>query len=51
VVGWSSGGSLVGRLPRPAARVVGRDGGETPPPPGREVSLLSSPAYFHLADV
>jgi tRNA A-37 threonylcarbamoyl transferase component Bud32 len=37
-----------GRLPRPAVRVVGRDGSELPPPPGVEVELLPAPAYFHL---
>jgi tRNA A-37 threonylcarbamoyl transferase component Bud32 len=37
-----------GTLPRPAARVIGRDGCPLPAPAGVEVELLPSPAYFHL---
>ena len=47
VAGWSPVRRR-GRLPRPAARVVGRDGRELPVPPGVEVELLPAPAYFHL---
>lgn len=48
VAGWSPV-RRHGRLPRPAARVVGRDGGALPVPDGVEVELGPAPAYFHLA--
>jgi tRNA A-37 threonylcarbamoyl transferase component Bud32 len=48
VAGWSPERRRA-RLPRPAARVVGRDGRELPAPDGVEVELLPAPAYFHLA--
>jgi hypothetical protein len=48
VVGWSPERRR-GRLPRPAARVVGRDGGVVPASAGVEVELGPAPAYFHLA--
>lgn len=48
VAGWSPV-RRQGRLPRPAARVVGRDGGALPAPAGIEVELLPAPAYFHLS--
>jgi hypothetical protein len=60
VVGWSHGGSAAGSgagvaaaanaaiLPRPAARVFGRDGAPLPTPPTATVHLTPSPAYFHL---
>jgi len=47
VAGWSQV-RRQGRLPRPAARVVGRDGGALPVPAGVEVELRPAPAYFHL---
>jgi hypothetical protein len=47
VAGWSPV-RRQGRLPRPAARVVGRDGGALPAPAGSEVELLPTPAYFQL---
>ena len=47
VAGWSPV-RRQGRLPRPAARVVERDGGALPVPAGSEVELLPTPAYFHL---
>jgi tRNA A-37 threonylcarbamoyl transferase component Bud32 len=47
VAGWSPV-RRQGRLPRPAARVVGRDGGVLPVPAGVEVELDPAPAYFHL---
>jgi Lipopolysaccharide kinase (Kdo/WaaP) family len=57
VVGWSHGGTgaltagsagTAATLPRPAARVFGRDGAPLPTPPGATVHLTPSPAYFHL---
>jgi Lipopolysaccharide kinase (Kdo/WaaP) family len=47
VAGWSPV-RRQGRLPRPAARVIGRDGGVLPVPAGSEVELLPTPAYFEL---
>ncbi|HXO29036.1 MAG TPA: hypothetical protein VOA80_16920, partial [Thermoanaerobaculia bacterium] len=47
VAGWSPV-RRQGRLPRPAARVIGRDGGALPVPAGLEVELLPTPAYFQL---
>ena len=47
VAGWSPV-RRQGRLPRPAARVIGRDGGMMPVPAGVEVELLPAPAYFQL---
>lgn len=47
VAGWSPVRRQT-RLPRPAARVVGRDGGVLPVPGGSEVELVPAPAYFHL---
>ncbi|HEV3074784.1 MAG TPA: hypothetical protein VHB47_10235, partial [Thermoanaerobaculia bacterium] len=47
VAGWSPV-RRQGRLPRPAARVVGRDGAALSAPTGSEVELLPTPAYFHL---
>jgi hypothetical protein len=47
VAGWSPE-RRQGRLPRPAERVVGRDGCELPAPAGVDVELLPAPAYFHL---
>ena len=47
VAGWSPV-RRQGRLPRPAARVIGRDGGALPVPAGSEVELLPTPAYFQL---
>jgi hypothetical protein len=49
IVGWSPEGGR-GRLPRPARRVVGRDGEALPAPAGVEVELGPAPVYFHLAD-
>ncbi|MDX1500873.1 MAG: lipopolysaccharide kinase InaA family protein [Thermoanaerobaculia bacterium] len=49
VAGWSSGGTVVVELPRPARAVVGRDGAESPGA-GPRVEVGSSPAYFLLAD-
>jgi hypothetical protein len=48
VAGWSPEPRR-GRLPRPAERVVGRDGAELPPPDGVEVELTGSPVYYCLA--
>jgi hypothetical protein len=48
IVGWSPEGRR-GKLPRPAASVVGRDGEALPGPAGIEVELEPAPAYFHLA--
>ncbi|HEX4961580.1 MAG TPA: lipopolysaccharide kinase InaA family protein [Thermoanaerobaculia bacterium] len=45
VVGWSAGGKALAVLPRPAARVTGRDGEEIA---ATELELGSSPRYFHL---
>jgi tRNA A-37 threonylcarbamoyl transferase component Bud32 len=47
VAGWSPDRRRA-RLPRPAARVVSRDGCELPPPEGVEVELGPAPAYYHL---
>jgi tRNA A-37 threonylcarbamoyl transferase component Bud32 len=47
VAGWSQV-RRQGLLPRPAERVVGRDGGALPVPAGVEVELLPAPAYYHL---
>ena len=47
VAGWSPVRRQA-RLPRPAMRVVGRDGGAQPVPGGLEVELLPTPAYFQL---
>jgi tRNA A-37 threonylcarbamoyl transferase component Bud32 len=47
VAGWSPA-RRQGRLPRPAARVVARDGEALPVPAGMEVELGPAPAYFHL---
>jgi tRNA A-37 threonylcarbamoyl transferase component Bud32 len=47
VVGWSPV-LRRGRLPRPAARVVGRDGGALAVSAGLEVELAPAPVYFHL---
>jgi len=47
VAGWSPVPRR-GRLPRPAGRVVGRDGGGLAVPTGVEVELVPAPAYFHL---
>jgi len=47
VAGWSPE-RRQGKLPRPAARVVGRDGGALPATAGVEVELGPAPAYFHL---
>ncbi|MFY9821009.1 MAG: lipopolysaccharide kinase InaA family protein [Thermoanaerobaculia bacterium] len=47
VVGWSTAGTVKVVLPRPAARVVGRDGEEMAAA-GPEVELDSSPRYFRL---
>ncbi len=47
VAGWSPE-RRQGKLPRPAARVIGRDGEALPPPAGLEVELGPAPAYFHL---
>ena len=48
IVGWSAGGPTSVRLPRPAAKLIGRDGETLPPPPTPEVQLNSSPRYFWL---
>jgi tRNA A-37 threonylcarbamoyl transferase component Bud32 len=49
VAGWSPVRRR-GHLPRPAQRVVSRDGRERPGVPGAlEIELLPAPAYFHLA--
>jgi Lipopolysaccharide kinase (Kdo/WaaP) family len=47
LAGWSPV-RRQGRLPRPAARVIGRDGGVLPVPAGSEVELVPTPAYFEL---
>jgi len=47
VVGWSPEPRR-GRLPRPAVRVVGRDGCSLVVPRGTELELVPAPAYFHL---
>ena len=47
VAGWSPV-RRQGRLPRPAARVVARDGGAVPVPAGVDVDLRPAPAYYHL---
>jgi tRNA A-37 threonylcarbamoyl transferase component Bud32 len=47
VVGWSRVPGVRARLPRPAGRIVARDGGELPFA-GGDVELSPSPAYFHL---
>jgi tRNA A-37 threonylcarbamoyl transferase component Bud32 len=50
VVGWSATEARTpARLPRPAARAVSRDGTPLAAPPGRDVELLPSPVYYHLA--
>ncbi len=49
VVGWSLAGRQRVRLPGPPLAVVGRDGDERPCPPGPEVEVEPSPAYFVLA--
>lgn len=48
VAGWSPVARRA-ELPRPAVRVVGRDGGELPPPRRVEVDLVPAPAFFELA--
>jgi hypothetical protein len=47
-VGWSLEGRERIRLPRPARRVVERDGESAAMPPTTEVDVSSSPRYFHL---
>jgi hypothetical protein len=47
IAGWSPERRRA-KLPRPAARVVGRDGEERAAPAGVEVELGPAPAYFHL---
>ncbi len=48
VVGWSVDAGCRASLPRPAARVVDRDGEEQPVPSTTEIELTSSPVYYHL---
>jgi hypothetical protein len=48
VVGWSAAGPARAVLPRPAAGVIVRDGGELATPDGVEVELGVSPKYFRL---
>jgi tRNA A-37 threonylcarbamoyl transferase component Bud32 len=48
VVGWSTEGAVKTILPRPAVRVIGRDGEELPGIGGAEVNLEPLPRYFHL---
>jgi hypothetical protein len=48
VVGWSTAGHVRADLPRPASRVVGRDGERLEAPAGPQVDLDRSPRYFWL---
>jgi hypothetical protein len=48
VVGWSTAESVKATLPRPAARVVGRDGERLEAPAGETVEVGPSPRYFLL---
>jgi tRNA A-37 threonylcarbamoyl transferase component Bud32 len=51
VAGWSAADRPVqARLPRPAMKVTGRDGGALAVPPGVEVEVDASPRYFRLQD-
>lgn len=49
VVGWSLRSGVRAALPRPASRVLSRDGEALPPTSSAEVTLDSSPTYFYLA--
>ena len=48
LVGWSVSGSATAALPRPAARVAGRDGDELPVPRGEQIELDEAPRYIVL---
>lgn len=50
VVGWSTAGEISARLPRPPARVFGRDGEEIAAPGSDEVEIGPSPRYFLLEE-
>ena len=48
VVGWSTAGTVGATLPRPASRVIGRDGEDLEPTDDPTVELGSAPRYFYL---
>jgi hypothetical protein len=50
VVGWSVAAPTPAKLPRPARRVLTRDGDELPAPTGTGVVLTPSPVYYLLAE-
>ena len=50
IVGWSTSGSVKATLPRPASRVIGRDGEQLEAPAGEKVELGPAPRYFYLRD-
>jgi len=50
IVGWSTSGSVKVTLPRPASRVIGRDGEQLEAPAGEKVELGPTPRYFFLED-
>jgi hypothetical protein len=48
IVGWSTAGNVEATLPRPAARVVGRDGEQLPGTGGPTAEVGPAPRYFWL---
>jgi len=48
VVGWSTAGDVQATLPRPASKVVGRDGVQLEAPTGQTVEVGPAPRYFWL---
>jgi hypothetical protein len=48
IVGWSTAGRVEVKLPRPASRVIGRDGQQLGATAGPTVEVDSSPHYFWL---
>ena len=48
IVGWSTAGCVGATLPRPAARVVGRDGERLEASGSRKVEVGPAPCYFRL---
>jgi hypothetical protein len=48
VVGWTAAQPLAAELPRPAVRVIGRDGEDLPVPEATGITLTGSPTYYVL---
>jgi len=48
IAGWSADGPQTALLPRPATRVLDRDGADLAKPQGLEIALGPSPCYFFL---